>query len=403
MPIKTVCKKLVDELGSNPWDALDGISQLTYRWALDGLRAYEETGRNAWIGEFFPTEVCQIFDLVPVHVEGLIALMFLDGSGGPIVDEGVKYTQSRDICSFQHGGYGGIYAKTLPSPDVILRFNVLCDGREKILHVASHEYKKPYLYVDVPDTLIPSSMSYIAKQYEALFKDLERLFGPLATESKIREVFHYSNQVRENLLKIEALRKKGKTPYHDQYACFITPVLAWYLGHDQELVKISQRILKEIEAYQRQNPPSDERRFKILLMLLPFMFPFEPFFQWQNEQMKLDVLLEEMGDVFWRPLDPDKPFESLAWRCLDNFSIGPLERRLEHALKLAKGFQADGIVHISHWGCRHIIAPVKVMKDFFSGHGIPFIDVDADLGDSRNVDLSAIKSRLEGFLSILKS
>ncbi|MBI2876924.1 MAG: 2-hydroxyacyl-CoA dehydratase, partial [Candidatus Tectomicrobia bacterium] len=355
---------------------------------------------NAWIGETFPGEVLELFDLVPVHIEGLVMFLTFEGLGKEIFEAGQKYTLSRDLCIFQTGCIQAIYEGNFPDPQVFLRTNVLCDGREKVLQLASHVYQKPYLYIDMPNHYTPGTVDYVARQWEGLFRELSEMFGVQPTDSRIEEVFALSNRIRENLIEINQLRKKG-SPYPVQSIGMVEPIFAnGYLRADGELVRLSEKIVAEMRAHAASaSPSSDKIR---LLWTIPFLFPAEEFYHWLLEEKKVEIVMEEAAHIYWEPLDPQDPFRSLARKVLGLHWQGPVQRRAQVMLQDAREYQADGVLHFSHWGCRHLIAPSKILQDYFSKEEIPFLDLDVDLGDGSNINWPNLKGQIEAFLEILR-
>ncbi|MBI2877848.1 MAG: 2-hydroxyacyl-CoA dehydratase, partial [Candidatus Tectomicrobia bacterium] len=153
--IKELCDKLAEPLRRQAeGERLDGLTELFGLWGAASLEAYERKRPNAWIGEFFPTEICAIFDLNPIHIEGLICLPVMEGASAEIIDRAVDYTLSRDSCTFQLGALAGIFDRILPEPEVMLRANHSCVGREKQFQSASMLYGKPYHYIDLPNHFV---------------------------------------------------------------------------------------------------------------------------------------------------------------------------------------------------------------------------------------------------------
>lgn len=399
--IKEKCRQWTERMYSTPKEQLDACSELYGRWAELGLRCYEDSSRNAWIGETFPGEVLEIFDLVPVHIEGLVMFLTFEGLGKEIFEAGQKYTLSRDLCIFQTGSIQAIYEGAFPEPQLFLRTNVLCDGREKVLQLASHVYKKPYFYIDMPNHYTPGSVDYVARQWEGLFRELGDMFGVKPTDSKIEEVFTLSNRIRENLIEINQLRKMG-SPYPIQSMGMVEPIFAnGYLKADAELVRLSERIVAEMRSYAASSSPSSDK-IRLFWMIAPFLFPAEEFYHWLQEEKGAEIAIEEMAHIYWEPLDPKDPFRSLAKKALSLYWQGPIQRRAQMAIQNAKEYQADGVVHLSHWGCRHLIGPVKILQDCFSKESLPFLDLDIDLGDGSNINWPNLKGQLEAFLEILR-
>lgn len=50
--------------------------------------------------------------------------------------------------------------------------------------------------------------------------------------------------------------------------------------------------------------------------------------------------------------DPAKPYEAMAKRLVYSPFNGPVERRIQRALEMAKTVDADGMVWFCHWGCK---------------------------------------------------
>lgn len=400
--IKELCQKLVEPLLRQAEGAqLDGLTELFGLWGQLGIEAYEGARPNAWIGEFFPTEICAIFDLNPIHAEGLICLLVMEGMGSEIIDRAVDYTLSRDPCTFQLGTMAGIFDRILPDPEVLLRANHSCVGREKQFQSATMFYGKPYHYIDLPNNFIGATEDYVTRQMEELFRKLERQFGPMATPSRIEEVFANSNRIRENCLKINELRKERILPIDPKTMFFLIPIISGYLEPNQRLADLTEKIYQELSALKEDPGKGGETR--IFLMLAPFLFPSQSFNDWMRDDMGVRFVFEEQSHIYWKPLDPADPFRSLARKCLDMEWVGPLSRRLDVADRLIQDYRAQGVIFTSIWGCRHLIGGVQLARKHFAQRGIPCLNLDVDLGDERNVDFDQVQSRIEEFLEIVRN
>lgn len=401
--IQEICGEMVATMRSLPPEELGSCTELFGRWAGLVLQAYEDPSRNVWMNVGLPMEICELFQLKPVIVEGLVCLFTMRGIGKEILEQGEKFTLSKDICPFQLGAIGGLYQRMFPEPQMVLRSNHLCDSREKLAQLSAYLYQKPYAYVDLPNHGLPATEEYVTRQIEGLFKTLGEFWGVEITDSQIAEVFSCANQIRENCLRINALRKKGLTPYTAKEMSFINMLLSGYVAIDREMVRISEKIVQELAAYtDRHGFSRYPEKHRLFLMYVPFLFPTEEFDRWLEGEMNICIVFDELSDVYWEPLDPRDPFRSLARRCLQHPYVGPVRRRAEAAVQLAKEFQVDGVIHPSHWGCRQLNGAIRVIQGCFAEADIPFIDLDVDLGDPRNVNFSGIKSQIEAFVDILK-
>ncbi|MBI2876117.1 MAG: 2-hydroxyacyl-CoA dehydratase, partial [Candidatus Tectomicrobia bacterium] len=306
----------------------------------------------------------------------------------------------RDSCTFQLGALAGIFDRILPEPEVMLRANHSCVGREKQFQSASMLYGKPYHYIDLPNHFVGTTEDYVTQQIEELFHKLERQFGPKATPSRIEEVFAHSNRMRENCLKLNELRKQRILPVDPRTMFFIIPVIAGYLEPSQQLADLTEKIYQEFATLGENAGPEEVCR--LFLMLAPFLFPSQPFYDWLEKEMGVRFVFEEQSHIYWRALDPADPFRSLARKCLDMDWVGPLSRRMAAADRLVDAYQAHGVLFTSIWGCRHLIGGVQLVRKHFAQRGIPFLNLDVDLGDERSVDFASIQSRIEEFLEIIR-
>lgn len=78
------------------------------------------------------------------------------------------------------------------------------------------------------------------------------------------------------------------------------------------------------------------------------------------------------------------------------------KRRVEVTKRLAREYQADGVVVFSTWGCRRNIAAVPALKREFNKIGYPLLSLDGDCIDDHNYMPGQFSTRIEGFLEMLR-
>jgi len=92
---------------------------------------------------------------------------------------------------------------------------------------------------------------------------------------------------------------------------------------------------------------------------------------------------------------------SLSEKMLSNSSNGPLERRVDAALKMARIYEVDGVIHFSHWGCRQSSGGASVIANALKDQGIPCMILDGDGGDPTNYSPGQTQTRLDAFVEML--
>lgn len=65
-------------------------------------------------------------------------------------------------------------------------------------------------------------------------------------------------------------------------------------------------------------------------------------------------------------LDPNKPYESMARRLIDNVQNGPSIRRIRAAIANAKALNADGVILFCHWGCKQTMGMALLARRMLS-------------------------------------
>ena len=82
---------------------------------------------------------------------------------------------------------------------------------------------------------------------------------------------------------------------------------------------------------------------------MQFRHPLEKMLE---EQYGAAIVIDELNDFNWDPIDPDEPFEGLAKRAISIPFNGTIATRVEHLQKLARQYRVHGAVNPCNWGCR---------------------------------------------------
>ena len=98
-------------------------------------------------------------------------------------------------------------------------------------------------------------------------------------------------------------------------------------------------------------------------------------------------------------MDPEKPFQSLAWKLLSNPPIDFTNKWLKLSIDLVKDYSVDGVVEFAHWGCRYLTANTQIVRDALQK--IPVLVIDGDCIDRRDYSDAQIKTRIDAFIEIL--
>ena len=374
-------------------------------WVSFLLRTYKEafarTRPVIWSSAFVPTELVYGLGGVPVHPEILASLMaYFDISGWFLEKADTRI--STDLCSFYRIALGMAMAGFLPQPDLLLSSSTFCDGSNKFFGYLSQLYNVPHFFLDVPYHDGRHGRRYLVDQLKDLTDSIAQLTGIPWRPERMERVVELSNRARGYLLQINDLRKSRPAPFPGSEALSYGVGMMFCSIGTEPSVNFYRALCRFIQQKVDQGAgylPEEKHR----LLWLHHIRPYYPnnIFDVLNGNGAA-VVFEEASHVYWPQLDNRAIFESVAQKILSNFSNGPLERRVDNALKMAKTYEVDGAIHFSHWGCRQSCGGASVLADVLKAQGIPCMILDGDGGDPSNYSPGQTQTRLEAFVEMLE-
>lgn len=364
-------------------------------------KAYQKDSIVAWRSSFVPSELLFGLDIIPFAPEGVVSMF----ANAHLTDEILKIAEdnycSRDTCSFLRGITGSIIKDYMPTPDFLITTSQYCHGSAQVFHSSSRKYNKPFYYIDAPYHYKRSyAVNYIAKQLEALVKNMAEDCGRKFDIDKLKQAIIYSNQAREYYVKVNELRKNKPTPMLGGEALDYTIILAHTFGCP-EMVEICKTLYEELKERVDKGVSSvgGERHRIFWRQLRPY---------YTNELLKYiefthksSIVLEEVNAVPWEELDPKRPFEALAEKLLSNPAYCPYEDWLKYTMKWINTYSVDGVIEFAHWGCRFLSAGTQMLKETLQTKGIPILVIEGDCIDRRDYSDGQIKTRIDAFIEIL--
>ncbi|OGO30901.1 MAG: hypothetical protein A2Z29_01470 [Chloroflexi bacterium RBG_16_56_11] len=367
--------------------------------------------KSAWQGEslvvwgnaFFPFELLYALDVTPHRPETMAALAAKFGLNREAIACAESDCYSPDVCSFYRCAVGLDMEGLLPRPDIIVATSCLCDGAGKVFHNLSRQYGCDFFLLDVPYHDTPDARRYLAGQLEELTLTIAKKQGKPFKIDRLIEALALSNEAREYLIKANALRKAVPCPLPGGDAISYVLDMQFFGPGSPAGARFFKTLYEELRGrVDKGRGAVLEEKYRLLWM--HYIKPYYPndIFNYL-ESKGASVCFGEANHVYWEPMDPGRPFESLAAKMLSNPSVGPLERRAGLALKLAETYRVDGVINFSHWGCRQSSGGEYVIRDVMQKKGIPVLILDGDGADSRNYSKEQTRLRLEAFLEMLEA
>jgi len=366
--------------------------------------AYHNTKAVAWTSAFFPGELVYLFDLVPFAPEASAGTFAALDLAPGLLKHSDQMGLSTDSCSFHRCAAAGTDLEYFPLPDFLMASSHLCDGAPHLFQYMARQYGRPLYLLDVPARDNEEALDYVTSQLAGFAKDLERQTGKTLTRERIRTVFDRSNRARLDQIEVAKLRQNIPSPLPGQEGLSYFYLTLLGQGHP-ETPAIYRTLAGELRDIMegRRHDAADLKKESYRLIWL-HLRPYYPsaMISYLEKELHQKIVAEEMNYVYWPPLDPEKPFRSLARKALSHPGLGPIERRLQIIEKMVDDYSAHGVMHFSHWGCRQSVGGTPFLKKKLREKGIPFLALDGDCIDGASFPWGQALTRIEGFCEVLE-
>jgi hypothetical protein len=355
-----------------------------------------------WVSYLFPTELLTSYKLTPMIPE--IGSATLTGSDlrEPVESAAARMPLARDVCSYHRIALAAVENDMLPAPTMCLGTTPLCLGKECLLEMLAVRHNVPFRELRVPlppdeGEAAPEVVADVAEQIRVLHEDIGRWTG---RRPDLKRAIELSNRASAAWGHVMTERLAGRLEMNGR-STFATVFLGQLLWGTEEGAKDFERLLTEKGRRGLMAPaPDGGRKLKRLLWLHTVPHHDAELFQ-MIQQHGAVVIFEEMGQMHLETVDPDNPFPGLAKRLTDNVMWGSSARRARLNVALAKQLKVDGAVHFNHWGCRHGLGSVPVVRTAFMEAGIPFLAVDGDALARGGPQQEKSRQAMESFLEML--
>lgn len=385
--------------------SLEAVRKLTALGLELAARAYSKKNPVVWTTAFFPGELLYALGFVPFAPEVAAAAASSMKVAPLLLNFSQQQGFASDTCSFHRCAAGGALLEYFPAPDFLVASSHLCEGAPQLFQFLGEYFLRPFYLLDVPARQDGAAERYVAGQLKEIAAELEKKSGLSLSAEKLRKSFYYSNLAREAQLAVNQLRRRLPSPMRGEEALAFVYLHFQGQGHPGAH-RIYATLLKELQGrILRHEAGSNElggEGFRLIWLHL------KPYFQndllsFLERDLNARVVMEEMNYVYWPPLDPDRPFLSLARKAISHQGTGPVERRLRLILRLVEEYRAHGVIQFSQWGCRQSTGAVPYLKEELRKRGIPFLSLDGDCVDSGSFPAGQLRTRVEGFLEMLKA
>lgn len=365
-------------------------------------RLYSGTHRLAWCGVCAPFDLLNAMGLSSCFVEFLGAVIAASGSAGQFLEEAEHAGFLADSCGWHRAVIGAAAKGMMPVPDVMIATSSPCTGGVAAVEHLARTFECPLYVLAIPPDDSASSVRYLADQIRSMVEFVSAHTGEVLDEGRLREAMNKTNEAREAAMEVFCLAQRVPSPVRAADLRNFGITLPLFLG-TETAVEIAQAYRDEFSARLEQGISGvPDERFRLIWLQEAIQFR-HPLIKMLEQDYQAAIVVEELDDIYWEPIDVEDPYIGLARRTIAFPFNGSADHRLKHIKKLVQAYKIDGAINPCHWGCRQGTGARGLISEALKELAVPVINLEVDCADSRNFSEGQLRTRLGAFMEVLDS
>ena len=370
----------------------------------------------AWCTSVGPAELLYSMGFEVYFPENHSAMIASSKKAGQYIPFAVANGYSPEVCSYLTADIGAFLKKETPlakfgfqappKPDALVYNNNQCHEVCDWFSFYADHYQVPMIGIHTPmgvDELTEDTIAFVAGQFRRLVPRLEEISGCPFDEDKFKETIRLSRDACRRWRQVlETARHRPAPINFFDSSIHMGPIVVmrgtrFALNYyDTLLAELNQRIKNGIGAVPHED-------FRLYWEGMPIWFQLSNLARLLAKLRVCVVASTYCNSWVFDDLDPDKPFESSALAYTKLFIVRS-ERIKEQTLnRLLQEFSIDGIVYHEAKTCPHNSNNrFGLQTRLHRKNGIPFIEIQGDLCDSRCYSEEQSVMALETFVGQLR-
>ena len=393
-----VVKGIKKKLRQEP-DGINARKKYVLELSRLGRKLYSKDENIAWCGVTAPFDLLNAMGVTACFVEFVGAMLSSTQTAGFFLEEAEDSGFATDSCAYHRAVIGAVLKNAMPEPDFIIGTSSPCTAGLAIVENFAKQYQKDFFILNIPQNYSKDAITYLTAQIEEMtFFISDHTNRPLSMDA-LGTSLEYFNRSTLLLKDIYNLAKQKPSPVDNNLLKDFGTVITLLMG-TQAGVDICQTFKEEL-THRIKTDRSEVSKEKTRLMWvqnrIQYPFPINEML----DDLGAKIVVDELNNVTWEPMDPDNPFESIAKRMISiPFSMNTNER-IKKMQELATEYQIDGAINPCHWGCRQGTGARGLISKGLRDIDIPVLNLEIDCVDSRNLAKGQIETRVEAFLEML--
>jgi len=380
-------------------DKINAKRKYAHEIAKLGKKLYTQDEKIAWCGVMAPFDLLGAMGVTSCFVEFVGAMLASNETAPLFIKEAEDSGYAPDSCAYHRAVTGAMLKDVMPEPDFIIGTSSPCTAGLAVMENMAKQFKKDFFILNVPQNSSKASVKFLTKQIEDMVRFVSmHTKKPLSME-KLGTAMEFFNESSTILKDIYNLAKLRPSPVDNKFLKDFAIVVALIMGTKEgvEVCKAFKDELTDRIESKRIDASKEKIRLMWIQNRIQYRFPIEKML----EDLGAKIVVDELNDVTWEPMDPDNPFESIAKRIISFSFSGDSNGRIAHMQSLAREYKLDGAINPCHWGCRQGTGIRGLMARGLKDVNVPVLNLEIDCVDSRNLAQGQIETRLEAFAEML--
>ncbi|MEN8210542.1 MAG: 2-hydroxyacyl-CoA dehydratase family protein, partial [Thermodesulfobacteriota bacterium] len=372
-------------------DSINAKKKYVLEIAKIGQKLYTRDERIAWCGVTIPFDLLNSMGVTSCFVEFVGAMLSSNETAPIFIKEAEDSGYAPDSCAYHRAVTGAMLKDIMPEPDFVIGSSSPCTAGLAVMEDMARRFKKDFFILNVPQNNSKESVKFLTDQIKEMTRFITaHTQKPLSME-KLGRALEFFNESSLILKDIYNLAKQTPSPVDNKLLKDFGTVIGLIMG-TREGVEICQafkdELIDRIES-KKIDPSKEKIRIMWIQNRIQYKFPIEKML----EDFGVKIVVDELNDVTWEPMDPDNPFESIARRIISiPYSLGTNER-IAHMQLLAREYKLDGAINPCHWGCRQGTGVRGLTTKGLKDVNVPVLNLEIDCVDSRNLAQGQIETR----------
>ena len=312
-----------------------------------GKRLYSGNECVAWCGITAPFDLLAAMGVHSCFVEFVGAVLASTGFVEHFLEKAEQAGYAADTCGYHRSIIGASKEGIMPVPEFLIATTCPCSGGLAVMENLARIFKKDLFVLNIPQEDTPKAVAYLADQIKDMVAFVSGHTGEPLDEQRLKQTLELTNSAREMMDDVYHLARHIPSPTNGRDLSNLGIVFALLLG-SQAGVDIARAYKDEFAmriAEGNGGMPGERLRLMWIQNRIQFKNPLEKMLQ---EEFKANIVVDELNEITWEPIDPADPYPGLARRAISNPFNGPIKRRIAHIQKQAREYKIDGAINPCH-------------------------------------------------------